>query len=519
MYWGPRFKLLSLILVTVLSLLVAIPSLVQLDPKSKYREIFHPVKLGLDLVGGLHLLLNVDSQDYYAQVMQALKDDIRTSLREYNSSAESKIKFHSLRFNAEYVSFKVIDDKSDVENMLEDSIPDVEVEYLGNQRMVKVRYSKKKKAQINNDLLARSIEILRKRVDGNGINEASIFRQGSDRIVVQIPGIQDVSMVKNSLDVTAKLNFHLLSKDNQNSSSSRTYYQYDQQGKKIAEYQLSPTPVVSGESLIEAKLDYSQERLPIVSIRFDSKGKKKFADTTKRYTGKQLAIVLDNKVISAPVISVPIVNGLASINGNFTVASAVQLANLLQSGALPARLIITEEKFIGPSLGADSIVAGKKAVIISILLVMIFMALTYKKFGIIANMAIIANILIILAVLTLIGVTLTLPGIAGIVLTIGMSVDANILVFERIREENKKSGNNKNIIILDKSFDSAYKAILDSNITTLIVAVALFAFGYGAIKGFAITLAIGIVTSMFSAIVLTKSMLMIWLGKQKVIKI
>ena len=367
-----------------------------------------------------------------------------------------------------------------------------------------------------------SIEIVRRRIDETGVREPAIQRQGSDRILVQLPGVKDPERIKRLLGKTAKMNFRLV---DQSMSAEQARRGRPPPGSELlpadnevgpdgepVQYLVRKRVMVSGDTLVDAQPTV-QDAQPVVSFRFDAVGARRFGDTTRRNVGRPFAIVLDGKVISAPVIREPILGGSGIISGNFTVQSARDLALLLRAGALPAPLTVLEERTVGPGMGADSIRAGKIASVLAIVIVIVFMAATYGMFGVMADIALTLNMILIGAALSLLQATLTLPGIAGIVLTIGMAVDANVLIFERIREE-QRNGRTP-ISAVDAGYQRALTTIIDANLTTFIAAVLLFQFGSGPIKGFAVTLAIGLLTSMFTAIMVTRLMVVTWLRHRR----
>ena len=368
-----------------------------------------------------------------------------------------------------------------------------------------------------------SIEIVRRRVDETGTREPTIQRQGDDRILVQLPGLDDPERIKRLLGKTAKMTFHLI--DNRNSVEAAMVGRVPPGSRLLSSddvdsngqsrmYLIRKRVMVSGDTLIDSQPSTDgRTNEPVVTFRFDTAGAKRFGLATSKNVGKLFAIVLDGKVISAPVIREPILGGSGQISGSFTFQSAQDLALLLRAGALPAPLTILEERSVGPGLGADSIAAGKIASILGMIAVLVFMAAAYGLFGFMADVALVVNMVLILGVLSFLQATLTLPGIAGIVLTIGMAVDANVLVFERIREE-VRSGRTP-ISAVDTGYSRAFTTIMDANLTTLIAALLLYVFGSGPVRGFAVTLSIGIVTSMFTAIMLTRLLVVTWLRRTK----
>ncbi|MCF8462777.1 MAG: protein translocase subunit SecD, partial [Rickettsiaceae bacterium] len=386
-------------------------------------------------------------------------------------------------------------------------------------------YDEYKLSEVQNTLLERSIETVRRGVRSSGAKEPNIQQQGRNYILLQMPGVDDPGEIRNILGKTAKLTFHLVSEEgnmllNQGKAlpvnAKLIAYQSDE--RKDYKIAIQKKSLLSGDMLTNANMALSEGEA-IVEFSFNKLGSKIFGEITKNNIGKQLAIVLDNKLLSAATIQSAIMAGSGRITGGFTIDSANELALLLRAGALPAPLKIVEERVIGPNLGADSIEAGKQAGIIAFLLVAIFMILAYGLFGVFACIALMVNIIIIIAALSLLSATLTLPGIAGIILTIGMAVDANVLIYERIKEEFRSSGFSSIPFIIRRGFSSAFATILDSNITTLVAAILLYIFGVGSIKGFAVTLSIGIFASMFTAITVTRMLIDGWVVLAKPKKI
>ena len=347
---------------------------------------------------------------------------------------------------------------------------------------------------IKNASLDQAIEIVRRRVDELGTNEPNITKRGNDRILVELPGLKDPERIKSLLGKTANLSFQFVSQKAEETFGTEKL-NYDDNPER--EENVSKRIIISGENLIDAKPSMNnQTNETVVVFNLDRVGAKKFGKATSNNVGRQLAIILDKKIISAPTISEAIVGGSGQITGNFTFQSATDLSLLLRSGALPAPLNIIEERTVGPDLGKDSIKAGVLSLIVGFILVVLFMFYKYRLFGLIANLALITNLLLLIGILTIFQATLTLPGIAGIILTVGMAVDANVLIFERIKEE---MVNEKNTILaFDAGYTKSKTTILDANVTTLIAAVILFFMGSGPIKGFSITLGIGILTTLFS---------------------
>jgi preprotein translocase subunit SecD len=375
--------------------------------------------------------------------------------------------------------------------------------------------------ELQTSAVAQSVEIVRRRIDEVGTREPTIQRQGENRILVQVPGEKDPDSIKRLLGQTAKLTFHLVDLDtsmeqalagNLPPGSELLPSDENDASGQAAQYVVRKRVEVSGESLVDAQPTYYQNQ-PVVSFRFDSVGGRKFGNVTRDHVGELLAIVLDGRVISAPRIDEPILGGSGIIRGSFTVQEANELAVLLRAGALPAPLEIVEERTVGPDLGADSIQAGKVASVIGLILVALAMGLYYGLFGVFANIALIVNLVLIIAALSVLQATLTLPGIAGIVLTMGMAVDANVLIFERIREEARVG--RPPMSAIDAGYREAMRTIIDANLTTLIAAVLLYAFGSGPVRGFAVTLGIGIITSMFTAITFTRLLMATWFRRTR----
>lgn len=481
------------------------------------------VNLGLDLRGGAHLLAEVQVEDVYADRIDSMWPEVRDALRDVRETVGTIRRQDSA---ADELRVRISQPEgmaAAVEAVRSLARPIVtltgvgssDIEVSGEGAEVVVRLSEAERLATDDRTIKQSLEIIRRRVDEVGTREPTIQRQGEDRILIQVPGIGSAEELKALIGTTARLTFHPVvgrTGDPEQSPGARNviYPAMDQQG---VYYILEQTPVVSGEELTDAQPSFDQNSRPAVSFRFNPTGARKFGTYTAENVGSPFAIVLDEEVISAPVINEAIPGGSGIITGNFTVEESTELAILLRAGALPAELIFLEERTIGPELGADSIEAGKIACIVAFAGVLVFMALSYGWFGIIANMALIINVGLIFGLLSLIGATLTLPGIAGIVLTIGMAVDANVLVFERIREELKTAKGPARAI--DLGYEKALSAIIDANITTFITAVILFMLGSGPVKGFAVTLGLGIMTSVFTAIFVTRLIIVIWMERRR----
>lgn len=514
----PKWKVFLVLTVCILGIFYALPNFSDRsegDPLLPFMPS-EKINLGLDLRGGSYLLLEVGFDAFLKEQLETLRDDIRTELR------KNKQGYVGLKVQDQDISFNLIGsgDFDTVRTLIRDITRDVIVRNPGDGKIV-VSYNDTYLKELKRSVVDQSIEIVRRRVDETGTREPSIQREGDERILLQVPGLENPEEIKRLLGKTAKLTFHMLHNDSVTQSRKGRIppgairvegMNKDATGVPYS-YLLKRKVMLSGDMLVHASSTFDQGGQPAVSFRFNSLGGRKFAEITKNNVGKPFAIVLDNKVLSAPVINEPIPSGSGIISGNFTPESATELALLLRAGALPAPLGILEERTVGPSLGADSIAAGKIAIIIGICFVVCFMLLSYGLFGIFSNLALVMNLMLILAALTFFQATLTLPGIAGIVLTMGMAVDANVLIFERIREE--MNVGNTPFASIDNGFRHAFKTIIDSNLTTLIAALILYLLGSGPVKGFAVTLSIGIVASMFSSILLTRLMVITWLQKFK----
>ncbi len=492
-------KILFISLICLISLIYAAPSMLIGSGESFVQKILpqQKVNLGLDLRGGSQLMLEVDFDYYVKEQLTNLRDEIKNSFRD-----------ESVRVLPELAGSKIIFTLTDEEQkklakkLIKKLSGNVEVNE--NSGQFQVYFSDAELVVIKQNLIKQSIEIIRRRIDENGTKEPTIQAQGEDRILLQVPGIENSSELKSLLGKTAKMTFHFLAENHAEQDVMRLFDYENRQ------YPVRKEVVLSGDLLTDANPTY-HEGMPAVNFRFNAIGSRKFAQITKDNVGKILAIVLDGKVVTAPKINGVINQGSGVISGNFTTKEASEVALLLRAGALPTPLKIVEERTVGPSLGLDSINSGKLSVLVAVAFIGSFMLLFYGFFGLLANVAMLINIAIIIAVLAAIGATLTLPGIAGIVLTMGMSVDANVLIFERIKEELREK---KAVLAsIELGFNQAFRTIIDSNLTTLIVAFFLYLFGNGPVKGFAVTLSIGILSSMFSAIILTRMLIAIWLKK------
>ena len=476
------------------------------------------INLGLDLQGGSYLLLEINSDTLVQEKIQTKVIPLKKILRDNNLNySEFKIDKKSLSFKInDFDKFELIffSKKNNLVNPYIDNLRSFELDFKRlKDNKIEIFFSKFGLLTINNSALKQSIEIVRRRIDDVGTKEPTILQRGEKRILVELPGLKDPERIKNLLGKTAKLNFRLVNENSEFGVDELV----SENGENL---KVSKRIVMSGENLIDAQPSIkNQNNEPTVSFTLDRLGAQKFGRATTDNVGKRLAIVLDNNIISAPNINEPITSGNGMISGNFTFQEATDLALLLRSGALPTPLNIVEERTVGPDLGEDSIKSGIISLIVGFCLVILFMIFKYKLFGLVANTALIANLLMLVGVLTILEATLTLPGIAGIILTVGMAVDANVLIFERIKEELKTE---KSIIhAFDTGYTKAKITVLDANITTLIAAIILFAFGSGPVKGFAITLGIGIITTLFTAYFLARHLtsIIVLRNKDKEVKI
>jgi preprotein translocase subunit SecD len=520
MLFFSRWKVVAVLLTAFVVCLCAVPNFfpektVQSWPKWAQRHIV----LGLDLQGGSHILLQVDTADVRRQKVEVLRDDVRRVLREGRIGNTN-----SVRGDTVEVRLRDPNDTAQALPKLRDlSQPiggllnatgqrSVDIEDAG-AGVIRLTLTEAAVLERTRQAVEQSIQIIEHRVNDLGTVEPSIQRQGVDRILVQVPGLQDPKRLIEILGKTARLDFRMVDQSMTADQALQTRPPPDSEilyGQKDKQpYLIEKRVLVSGADLTNAQPGFDQRtNEPIVSFRFNSNGARRFAQVTTENVGRPFAIVLDNEVISAPVIREPITQGSGQISGNFTVEQATDLSILLRAGALPAKLTIVEERTVGPGLGQDSIEKGKLASYVGSVMVVVFMLATYGLFGLFANVAVAVNVAMIFGVLSLLGATLTLPGIAGIVLTVGIAVDSNVLIYERIREE-VRAGRTP-ITAIDAGFTRALATILDSNITTFIAAIVLFFIGTGAVRGFAVTLGIGIVTTVFTAFTLTRLIVAWW---------
>ena len=482
------------------------------------------VNLGLDLRGGAHVLVEVQVADVYAERLEGMWPQVRDALRDLRDqvgtirriegdAAELRVRIgEPAGMQAALQAMRDLTEP--VVTLTGAGSRNFEVAQDGDDNIV-MTLSEAEKTATDERTMAQSLEIVRRRVDEAGTREPSIQRQGPDRILVQVPGIGSAEELIALIGQTAKLTFNDVIRvtgdgDENPGAGNDIFPSIDEPGQF---YVVERRPVVSGEQLDDSQPSFDQNGLPAVTFRFNPAGGRAFGEHTANNIGRPFAIVLDGEVISAPVIRSHIPGGNGIITGNFSVEESTRLAILLRAGALPAEIQVLEQRTIGPELGQDSIDAGRIACIVAFAAVLVFMALSYGLFGIFANIALILNVALIFALLSIIGATLTLPGIAGIVLTIGMAVDANVLIFERIREELKTAKGPARAI--ERGYEKAFSAILDANVTTFIAAVILFAVGSGPVRGFSITLGLGIITSVFTALVVTRMLVTLWFDAKR----
>jgi len=530
MLYFARWKVTLILLVLLAGLLYALPNAL---PEGARQSLpgFLPdktINLGLDLQGGSHLLFEVDLDVVRAERLEVLADDVKAALR------EDPLIPHRVSVQGEVVEARIIGDGNmeAAQDRLRELVrqrpiggiqvpgqrsdPQIEMTQASDASF-ELFYTPAEIEKLGRDTVDQSIEVVRKRIDEFGTTEPAIQRQGQDRILVQAPGVDDPERLKELIGQTAKMTFHLVYSDNPSDIAAAQEGRVPP-GAILAESDnpaepsilVRRRPLLTGEQLKNASQDFHPESgQPIVNFSFNLSGAKIFGDVTTDNVGRRFAILLDNEVITAPTIQSPITGGSGYIEGNFTIESAQDLATLLNAGALPAPLTVVEERTVGAELGADSVRAGEIAAIVGFIAVIVFIVAAYGLFGVFANLSLFANVILIAGVLSALQATLTLPGIAGIILTIGMAVDANVLIFERIREESRAGRSPVNAV--EAGYSRALGTILDANITTLIAAVLLFQFGSGPVRGFAVTLGIGILTSVFTAFVVSRFIASLWL--------
>ncbi len=523
MLYFARWKIALILVVVIGGIIATLPNFFSKETVANWPNWMpkQRIVLGLDLQGGAYLLYEVDQQDYIQSRLRSLVSDVRKAMLE-----NPRIGYTGLGIQGEGVQLRIrdLDRLDDAQKRLEalrnplsssllggSSVFEFDLT-VGTDGLARFTYSPAGLQQRVRGIVSQSIEVIDRRINELGTTEPSIQRQGDDRILVEAPGLGDPARLKAIVGQTAQLTFHLVQ-----GTINGAETQAPQPGTIVVpseetpglSYVLADVPLMTGEDLVDAQASFDrQTNAPVVNFRLSTAGAQKFGTVTQQNVGKLFAIVLDDKVISAPRIREPILGGSGQISGNFTVQSANDLAILLRAGSLPAKLTIVEERTIGPSLGANSIRAGVIAAIVATAAIVIFMLVCYGILGAFADIALIANNFLMIGILTALGATLTLPGIAGIVLTMGMAVDANVLIYERMREE--AHAGRSTIAALDTGFTKAYGTIINSHLTALIAAIALFWVGSGPIRGFAVTLSIGIISTLFTAYLVTRLIVSIW---------
>ena len=504
-----KLKIFSIIFVIILGILFFLPNLFTSNlsflPKKK-------IVLGLDLQGGSYLLLEVNSKPLFKDKLEAKSFELKKKLR------MERINYESFETTESIISLRLnLDNKENIlkllnENNLNENIDETnkELDYQILNDKIIINLSEAYKKRIKKNAMEQSLEIIRSRIDELGTREPTIIAQGEQRILIELPGIKNPKRIKEIIGTTAKLTFRFIADNN----AKKTSYEKLQTKNELETYNVQKKLVLSGEHLTDAQPGFDNlNNSSVVNFKLDSFGAKKFAYATKNNIGKRLAIIIDNKVVSAPVVRDAITTGNGQISGSFSVEEANNLAIVLRSGALPAPMSIIEERTVGPDLGQESIDKGIVSLVIGFILVILYIFYNYKIFGLFANISLFINLILLISILTIIEATLTLPGIAGIILTVGMAVDANVLIYERIKEEMTMESNI--LIAFDNGYKKVLTTLLDANITTLIAAFVLYFIGSGPIKGFAVTLATGIITSLFTTFVLGRLFVSLYVKSKK----
>ncbi len=511
MLYFSKLRIFFIFIISIFFILIASSNLLKFNNDLLDKKI----NLGLDLQGGSYLLLEIDNNPVVDQKLQNLVISLRNFFKEKKIRLNNiKIVNQSLTFSVDEKYIEIILDEFKNENsQINPYYPRFkshQLDVINEQNFFKVTFSRQGIIELKTSSQDQALEIVRRRIDEIGTNEPNILKRGNDRILVELPGLDDPMRIKSLLGKTANLTFRFVTNNSEDSFGTEKL-KFEDTNEEVV---VSKRIILSGDNLLDAQPRMNNEtNETVVSFTLDRVGAKRFGKATSTGIGKQLAIILDGKIISAPVIRDTIPSGSGQISGGFTFQSATDLALLLRSGALPAPLNIIEERTVGPDLGQDSINAGIIALIIGFILVIIFIFIKYKIFGIITNFTLIINLFLLIGILTLFEATLTLPGIAGIILTVGMAVDANVLIFERIKEELKNEKNN--LIAFDSGYSKSRTAILDANITTLLAAIILFFMGSGPIKGFSLTLGIGIFTTLFSVYFIARLLTVLYVSKNK----
>ena len=504
-----KLKIFSIIFVVILGILFFLPNLFTSNlsflPKKK-------IVLGLDLQGGSYLLLEVNSKPLFKDKLEAKSFELKKKLR------MERINYKSFETTESIISLRLnLDNKENIlkllnENNLNENIDETnkELDYQILNDKIIINLSEAYKKRIKKNAMEQSLEIIRSRIDELGTREPTIIAQGEQRILIELPGIKNPKRIKEIIGTTAKLTFRFIADNN----AKKTSYEKLQTKNELETYNVQKKLVLSGEHLTDAQPGFDNlNNSSVVNFKLDSFGAKKFAYATKNNIGKRLAIIIDNKVVSAPVVRDAITTGNGQISGSFSVEEANNLAIVLRSGALPAPMSIIEERTVGPDLGQESIDKGIVSLVIGFILVILYIFYNYRIFGLFANISLFINLILLISILTTIEATLTLPGIAGIILTVGMAVDANVLIYERIKEEMAMESNI--LIAFDNGYKKVLTTLLDANITTLIAAFVLYFIGSGPIKGFAVTLATGIITSLFTTFVLGRMFVSFYIKSKK----
>ena len=511
MLYFSKLRIISIFLLSLFFILFASSNLFKFSNNLLDRKI----NLGLDLQGGSYLLLEIDNTPVIEQKLQNLTITLKNYFKEKNIRINNlNLKNQKLLFTVEeqfkQTVLNVFTDKESDFNPYYQRFKSHQLDIIEENNFFIVNFSKQGLIELKTSSQDQALEIVRRRIDEIGTNEPNILKRGNNRILVELPGLDDPMRIKSLLGKTANLTFRFVTNNDEDTFGAEKLKYEDSNEESM----VSKRIILSGDNLLDAQPRMNNEtNETVVSFTLDRVGAKRFGKATSTGIGKQLAIVLDGKIISAPVIRDTIASGSGQISGGFTFQSATDLALLLRSGALPAPLNIIEERTVGPDLGQDSIKAGIIALIIGFILVIVFIFVKYKIFGLITNITLIINLFLLIGVLTIFEATLTLPGIAGIILTVGMAVDANVLIFERIKEELKNEKNN--LIAFDSGYTKSRTAILDANITTLLAAIILFFMGSGPIKGFSLTLGVGIFTTLFSVYFIARLLTVLYISKNK----
>ena len=511
MLYFSKLRIFFICLITLFFIIFASSNLFKISNDLLKKKI----NLGLDLQGGSYLLLEIDNTPVIEQKLQNLTITIKNYFKEKNIRIKNlKLIDQKLSFSVEEkfkeIIIKTFTDKESDLNPYYQRFKSHQLDIVEKNDIFFINFSKQGIVELKISSQDQALEIVRRRIDEIGTNEPNILKRGNDRILVELPGLDDPMRIKSLLGKTANLTFRFITNNTEDSFGAEKLRYEDNDEEEV----VSKRIILSGDNLLDAQPRMNNEtNETVVSFTLDRVGAKRFGKATSTGIGKKLAIVLDGKIISAPVIRDTIASGSGQISGGFTFQSATDLALLLRSGALPAPLDIIEERTVGPDLGQDSIDAGMIALVIGFVLVIVFIFVKYKIFGLITNVALIINLFLLVGILTIFEATLTLPGIAGIILTVGMAVDANVLIFERIKEELNNEKNN--LIAFDSGYTKSKTAILDANITTLLAAIILFFMGSGPIKGFSLTLGIGIFTTLFSVYFIARLLTVLYVSKNK----